>query len=310
MSRAERRLREDAFSSELPILDEFTESFQEGRPILPKVEQTIVTTFPHVPLPEGITLEQPLQPLRCWDNRGFEHAADKCDSLYSLTQTLKSKLSLFQNCREKLELEETAIVLRFFVEADFVRNTLSFWPDTHQQHKKKIELLSCVSDALADLPIKRLLHRHGRYRLVGKIKMAGPKPADIATVAATQRLMTEETQKQLDQAITEAKEVMVSRERVRVRKAPVDGEIIGFISKPAKVRLIEKSDEWCLVKTKRGNIGWMVCWGLSTDDPNVKKADTAAEEKGDAPKSNENSASSNQTPQTVKEESTPASTAQ
>jgi uncharacterized protein YgiM (DUF1202 family) len=65
--------------------------------------------------------------------------------------------------------------------------------------------------------------------------------------------------------------VPVVRSRVRVRKAPVDGEIIGFISAPQKVRLIDREGEWCLVKTKRGNVGWMVCWGLGLGQGATKK---------------------------------------
>jgi hypothetical protein len=165
---------------------------------------------------------------------------------------------------------ERATGLPFFIEADFVSDSLSFWIDQGIGVKTKTAILACVSDTLSNMSIGKVPHKHSRYRLEGEVKFKGTQTAKILPGALP---TSEKEMVKLEKALAEAKQVDVVRERVRVRKSPVDGEIIGFISKPAKVELIEKSDEWCLVKTKRGNVGWMVCWGLSADVSSENTAD-------------------------------------
>ena len=58
---------------------------------------------------------------------------------------------------------------------------------------------------------------------------------------------------------------MVTRDRVRVRLTPVDGHMLGKISSGSRVFLLEQKDDWCRVRTGRGNVGWMVCWALDLD---------------------------------------------
>jgi uncharacterized protein YgiM (DUF1202 family) len=57
--------------------------------------------------------------------------------------------------------------------------------------------------------------------------------------------------------------VDVIKDRVRVRKKAVDGEIIGKISSGNQVRLIGKKGAWCNVVTPNNNEGWMICNALS-----------------------------------------------
>ena len=63
--------------------------------------------------------------------------------------------------------------------------------------------------------------------------------------------------------IEQGRIVAVIKDRVRVRKSPIDGEILGLISSGNRVLLVEEVDGWCHVKTRRGNEGWMVCWALA-----------------------------------------------
>jgi hypothetical protein len=102
------------------------------------------------------------------------------------------------------------------------------------------------------------MHQQSRYRLRLDITF-GRERRLVTQVASVDTTAREETKK----ALANAKTVKVVKTRVRVRKAPVDGEIIGFVSTPAAVSLIEQKGDWCLVKTKRENIGWMVCWALA-----------------------------------------------
>jgi hypothetical protein len=259
-----RLLLEEPVADDLPIVDEFTESIKAGRPVPQQGENATVVSLPSTAPTKGISLDPPLTPLGCWDSRGFEHEADKCDSLFALNQVLKSKLDLFLTCRDRLDASTASGKMTFYLEADFIRDAMSFWVDSGAGLKNKADIVTCVAEALKGLSIQKLPHRHARYRMKGQVRFEGARgqAANIPTGSAPANQIAME---KLEKALATAKEVAVVKERVRVRKSPVDGEIIGFISQPAKVQLLEKSDEWCLVKTKRGNVGWMVCWGLSAE---------------------------------------------
>ena len=263
--------REDAVDN-LPILDEFTESIRAGRPILSGVEDDIVS-LPKAAPTEGVFLDKPLTPLRCWDTQGFEHKADKCDSLYALNQLLKSKLHVFTACRSSLDAPPSG-PLTFFIEADFLRNTTSFWLENDVLAQSKAEIIECVSKRFGAVSIEALPHRHSRYRLTGQVRFKETQQTDLALTRKTPSPSQAAIAK-LERALASAAEVLVTRDRVRVRKSPVDGEIIGFISHPAKVKLVERSDDWCLVQTKRGHLGWLVCWGLAAVPPETDKDKTA-----------------------------------
>lgn len=271
-----RNLKEETVDS--PIIDEFTESIQAGRPVLPKEDEEDIVSLPKTKLAEGISLDKPLTPLRCWDARGFEYKADKCDSLYALNQLLKSKLNLFTACRDALKDNQTSGRITFFAEVDFLRNATSFWRENTTGAQNRGEILSCVSEQFASISLKNLPHRHSRYRLTGQVRFEGSRQTTLGTAAGKTRTTSKAAIAKLEKALAAATEVEVTKERVRVRKSPVDGEIIGFISYPAKVKLVEKSDDWCLIKTKRDNVGWIVCWGLAADEtktenPKAEKAE-------------------------------------
>jgi uncharacterized protein YgiM (DUF1202 family) len=70
----------------------------------------------------------------------------------------------------------------------------------------------------------------------------------------------------LDDLVAKGRIVNVARTHMLVRKKPVDGEILGKISSPSRVTLIERNGDWCRVFTARKNIGWMACWGLDLGD--------------------------------------------
>jgi hypothetical protein len=271
--------RQELLPEDLPIIDEFTESIEKGRPVPAESPDDVLVRMPDIPEPEAVALTKPLRAEACWDTRGFEHTADKCDSLFALNQLLKSKLTAFETCREAADATSLTGPLRFFIEADFVRESLSFWLNQGIGVQSKTSILKCVSEALASLSLDNIPHRHSRYRLAAEVRFKGSKTSGRIP---DRPQATKQEKEALEKAITEAKEVDVVRERVRVRKSPVDGEIIGFISKPAKVKLIETSDDWCLVKTKRGNIGWMVCWGLSVGPPPSADAKASPAEESSA----------------------------
>ncbi len=214
---------------------------------------------PSRPVP-GVSFVSKMSPIKCWDARGFEHGPDECDALLGMSRAVDLNLDLVERCRTEVTGSSSTGALAVFAEADFVRNSISIWPGTASTLRNADAIAECMTERFRTLSVMAVPHQFSRYRLKGEIRFTGATSA--RNVSAPAAMITPSRTEELEQAAEKAEEVTVSRDRVRVRKAPVDGEIIGFISSGQKVKLIEITDEWCLVKTKRGNVGWMICWGI------------------------------------------------
>ena len=220
---------------------------------------------PPVPVP-GVAFSSKLSPIKCWDQRGFEYASEDCDALGRLSKLAEYHLDMIEGCRAEIDGTGNAGTFAVFAEADFVRNSITLWPGTASTLRGADKIAECVTERWRSLPFLNVPHRFVRYRLKGTVRFDGALRRATEPMTVTPSRVID-----LQKAAEDAKEVTVSRDRVRVRKSPVSGEIIGFISTGQKVKLIEVTDEWCLVQTKRGNVGWMICWGLdlqaSTESP-------------------------------------------
>lgn len=210
------------------------------------------------PIPiAGVRFTSRIAPIKCWDQRGFEYRAAECDTLGELALLAEHHLDMIESCRTETTNAGNTGRFALFAEADFVRNRFSIWPGTASTLRDADKIADCVTDRWRALPFTSVSHRFSRYRMKGVVQFEGVRLPSSSPIAITPSRSVE-----LEKAAADAKEVTVSRDRVRVRKSPVSGEIIGFISTGQRVKLIEVTDEWCLIKTKRGNLGWMICWGL------------------------------------------------
>ena len=220
--------------------------------------------LPPPPTVPGVVMLSRMTPIKCWDNRGFEQSAADCDALNALARRTEENLTLLENCRTEILGAGAMGVLALYAEADFVRNRMTFWPGTASTLRYADRVAECLTERWREPRFSKLPHRFDRYRMKAAVRFEGSyhaAPAPPGTVAV-HSVITASQAERLETAAENAVEVTVARDRVRVRKAPVDGEIIGFISTGQRVKLLQVTDEWCSVKTKRGNVGWMVCWGL------------------------------------------------
>jgi hypothetical protein len=249
----------------LPPLDDGTPFSSENDlpPLFPIHQQTPIPSTWFIdasaePVP-GVSFTSVLLPIKCWDDRGFEFGAEECDEPGQLAKFATLRLADWEQCRTEVSSEANLGSITVFAEADFVRNRFSIWPGTTSTIRSADRIAECVTSRWHSFPLSALSHRYNRYRMKGAVRFDAVRRNQSVAAAS---LVTPGKTDELLKAAASAQEVTVARDRVRVRKSPVDGEIIGFISTGQKVKLIQVTDDWCLIKTGKGNIGWMICWGL------------------------------------------------
>ena len=226
-------------------------------------EKTPAASLPPPKAIPGVNFVSKLLPIKCWDDRGFEYSADKCDALRELARLIEANLDMVDGCRTELTDAANTGSLAAFAEVDFVRNRFTLWPGTASTLRSADRIAECATDRFQTLSLEALPHQFVRYRIKGAVRFSMVRPGAVVSGISVEadHILPSRTA-EFEKAAETAEEVAVSRERVRVRKTPVSGEIIGFISAPQRVKLLQIADEWCLVKTGRGNVGWMICWGL------------------------------------------------
>lgn len=287
-----RRFREEPIADNLPELEGVVsaESALSAVPADP-----IHLADPTGPTPPELLVKEPLSTVKCWDNKGFEHDDGECDLPEDLGKALAERLYILDVCRRETTGPSNTGRLHFSLEADFIRGGLSCWAGEGSTLRFADRIVPCAAERLRGIALSSIAHRYSRYHISAQIDFVIPRrqiavpvpsgtpsseaPAEAEQSAAGQPPTGEgETAPvarvdRIEEALKLAKEVSVTRERVRVRKDPVDGEIVGFISKPRKVKLIDKNGDWCRVQTQRGTLGWMVCWALdlTVKNPPQKK---------------------------------------
>ncbi len=218
---------------------------------------TAVSAVPPGETPPGVALETKYTIRSCWDDSGLEYDEAVCDRLEDFMERLSHRLYIFDGCRRRASGEYNTGRLNLGAEIDFTRSKSSFWHRSESELRGAEKVVECLKDELRELSLTGLKHRYARYQLTFDVVFSTPKVVHRSLErnahVVEQRAAPEE---QINRGVA------VIKDRVRVRRQPVDGEIIGTISTGSNVALLDHEGGWCYVRTPRGNVGWMVCWAL------------------------------------------------
>ncbi len=200
--------------------------------------------------PEGVFVEGEPFYLKCWDSNGSEIAGASCDHLNLLEKRFSTRVYVVDKCKQKYTPSGAVGKLSLGMEVDFDKRSLNFWSGASSDLDSAQKVATCLREELAGLPINGVEHKNNRYRIFFTVKFGDSEGKPAKAPAAGKKL-------------TKGKIVKVIKDRVRVRKEPVDGAIIGKISSGNQVKLIKKKGEWCNIVTPNNNEGWMTCEALS-----------------------------------------------
>ncbi len=205
--------------------------------------------------PAGLTMQGTPYYLMCWDKSGLEHDSSQCDELETLEKRFIERLYVVKNCIDTKSGSNAYGKLSIATEINFKQNSISFWNGAASEITNADGIIECLRDKLSAFPLKNMDNKFERYRI-------------FFTVHAGNDSTHTETSNNLSAPDApppggDGRIVEVIKDKVRVRKAPVTGEIIGKISAPNKVRLIKKDGDWCNIVTPNNNKGWMICNALN-----------------------------------------------
>jgi len=210
---------------------------------------------PEVPpgkTPDGMVLDGEAFYLKCWDAAGVERKGADCDKLDVFEKRFSTRLYVVDKCRVEAASANAEGKLSVAAEVDFQATKVSFWNAPSSDLPNAAQVGSCLRGALSGLPIQGIEHKYARYRVFFTV-LFGKTAAKKVT----------EVPKPVDgPPAGKGKLVEVKKDNVRVRKTPVDGEIIGKISQGNQVRLLKQKEDWCQVVTPSGSEGWMICDAL------------------------------------------------
>lgn len=217
------------------------------------------SALPEVPpgkIPDDVLLDGDAFYLKCWGDDGVEHKGDECDKLNVLERRFSTRLYVVDKCRSEKAGADAGGKLSVACEVDFAQDSISFWNGASSDVKNASQIGSCMRQELAGLPIHEVDHKYSRYRIFFTVLFG--KAAE--KLEAKEEAKQEAIQAKI--AAGKGRLVDVIKDRVRVRKAPIDGDIIGKISSGNQVRLLKKKDGWCNIITPNENEGWMICNAL------------------------------------------------
>lgn len=220
------------------------------------------SSVPAVPpgeTPDGVSQTTEPHYLKCWDNTGIENDGEKCDRLLKLENRFTERLYVVDECKNKEAGEATTGKLVIASEVNFDSGNISFWNGAASDIRNASNIGDCLRNQLAGLPLEAIGHTFSRYRIFFTVEFGSPRRS--ATVASTD---TPAGNVDTPSAPPpgEGKMVDVIKDRVRVRKLPVNGEPIGKISSGNQVRLLKQENGWCNIVTPNNNEGWMICTAL------------------------------------------------
>jgi hypothetical protein len=251
-------IREDlpAVGEEIDAVDETIESISDEKGEMPPPAKR-APVVPPGKIPLGVRAAKGLRCIKCWDKKGVEHVGEKCDQPSVLAERFQERLYVIEKCRQQTVGAYAFGTLDLGVEVDFSTGSVSFWNGPDSELRGATQMLACIRPELAGLPLDGIKREFVRYQASLVVQ--------FLKAQSVERVVTTRPNESLEDLVNDGRIVNVVRARVRVRKAPVDGEILGMLSAPSRVTLIEQDGDWCRVLTPRKNIGWMVCWGLGLD---------------------------------------------
>ncbi len=203
--------------------------------------------------PEGVTSDGAAFYLKCWDQDGNEHPSTSCDRLRILEKRFSTRLYVVDKCKIRHAGAKAEGKLSLGIEIDFNKMSLRFWNGASSDLDSADKVATCLRSELNGLPISGISHKHARYRIFFTILFAKTTKKEQLNRSSADRPKPVGGKGRL---------VEVVQDRVRVRKSPKDGAIIGKISSGNQVRLIETQAGWCRVTTPNNNEGWMICDAL------------------------------------------------
>jgi hypothetical protein len=217
--------------------------------------------------PDGMLLDGDAFYLKCWDDAGVERKGADCDRLPVFEKRFSTRLYVVDKCRIEGASASAAGKLSVASEVDFQAGKVSFWNAPSSDVPNAAQIGSCLRGALAGMPIQGIEHKYARYRVFFTVlfgKEAAKKAAEDEKAGTNGEAGGEKPGAKAGDKppAGKGKLVEVMKDNVRVRKAPVDGEIIGKIGKGNQVRLLKQKEGWCQVATPAGNEGWMICDAL------------------------------------------------
>jgi hypothetical protein len=206
--------------------------------------------LPEVPpgrTPQGVWIDGTPKYLKCWDPTGAEQKGESCDTLRLLEKRFATRLYVVDRCKRSHAGAESEGELSLGVQVDVKERTIRFWSGPSSTLENATQIGICVRQGLEGLPIHSIDHKYERYRLFFTVEFNDP----------------EKLKKKIEKKKRRGKPMEVIKKRVRVRKAPVDGEVIGNVNTGNPVTLLKKKDDWCHVITPNLREGWMICDALS-----------------------------------------------
>jgi hypothetical protein len=219
-------------------------------------EATAPAEVPPGKTPENVTLDGSAFYLKCWDGNGQETPGDSCDKLSVFEKRMATRLYVVDSCKQKHAGAKASGKLSLGIEIDFDKAAVSFWNGASSDLENAAKVAVCLRSELNGLPIQGFDHKFSRYRMFFTVLFGDAKGA-----AATKTPVVSENEPTKN--LPKGKLVTVVKDQVRVRKSPVDGEIVGKLGKDNQVKLLKKKDGWCQVLTPNNNEGWMICDALS-----------------------------------------------
>ena len=214
--------------------------------------------------PDNVALDGGAFYLKCWDKNGAATQGASCDKLSVLEKRVATRLYVVDRCKKKHSGEKSAGKLSLGVEVDFDKSSVNYWNGPSSTLENAAKTATCLRTELNGLPIRGAAHKYSRYRMFFTV-LFGDAKSIAASKAASDKEASSGKDEKSDAAKTggKGKLVKVLKDQVRVRKTPVDGEVIGKIGKDNEVRLLQKKGEWCKVLTPNNNEGWMICEALT-----------------------------------------------
>jgi hypothetical protein len=203
------------------------------------------------PLDQAV-LAVPLQVTGCWMEDGTELPRSECDIPELVGPFIDGLYGAAEACRVSTVGEEARGSLRLGVELDIVKERASVWGVPGSTLREASSIAECARGNAPRLSKSKGAAR-ARYQVAVSFSFAPALPrSDVASNVAPGASQT-----------PKGEPGVVVGQRVRVRKSPSeDGEIIGRISAPSQVIVLERREDWCRVFTPNRNEGWMVCWAL------------------------------------------------
>jgi hypothetical protein len=222
-----------------------TDSGRAGDADKGEIEANAPPEVPPGKIPDGVSISGVLY-LKCWDSRGVLYKGAACDALEILEKRLSTRLYVVDRCARRHGGQGVEGTLSLGMNVIFSKNDLSFWAGPSSTLEESRQIGTCVRRELAGLPLYEINHKHDKYRIFFSIAFEDP----------------EKQARRIKKLKQKGRLVDVTKDHVRVRKAPEDGYPFGKVSTDTRVTLVERKDAWCRVITPKENEGWMICDAL------------------------------------------------